>query len=155
MRGLLRSGCYVTHDHGNYKRFVNVVESRLGCARGESLRPALEVWATVQSCPEPGLAILAVGRRDLSFDIEMPIPFAARRARRDGAARRARELEDHRAERPACLPALGRGRRRQAPQVGDRVALGISHPCTTFDKWHWMPMVDDDYRVVDAVVMHF
>ena len=42
-----------------------------------------------------------------------------------------------------------------APAVGDRVGLGISHPCTTFDKWHWMPMVDDDYLVVDAVVMHF
>ena len=50
--------------------------------------------------------------------------------------------------RPATDAAL-------APGVGDRVALGISHPCTTFDKWHWMPMVDDDYRVVDAVVMHF
>ena len=41
---------------------------------------------------------------------------------------------------------------RQAPAVGERVVLGISHPCTTFDKWHWMPVVDDDYRVVDAVV---
>ena len=97
VRGLLRSGCYVTHDHGNYKRFVNVVESRLGCARGESLRPALEVWALVQSCPEPGLAILAAGRRDLSFDIEMPIPFA--RAARGATATRAvpAELEGHRA----------------------------------------------------------
>ena len=76
VRGLLRSGCYVTHDHGNYKRFVGVVESRLGCAQGETLRPALEVWTHVQSCPEPGLALLAAGRRDLSFDIEMPIPIA-------------------------------------------------------------------------------
>jgi len=43
----------------------------------------------------------------------------------------------------------------EAPCVGDRIGLGISHPCTTFDKWHWMPMVDDDYCVVDAVAMHF
>jgi D-serine dehydratase len=42
-----------------------------------------------------------------------------------------------------------------APLVGDRVGLGISHPCTTFDKWQWMPMVDQDYRVIDAVVTHF
>ena len=40
-------------------------------------------------------------------------------------------------------------------QVGDRVCLGISHPCTTFDKWRWMPIVDDDYTVVDAIVTCF
>ena len=42
-----------------------------------------------------------------------------------------------------------------APVVGERVGFGISHPCTTFDKWHWMPVVEDDYRVGDAVSMHF
>ena len=40
-------------------------------------------------------------------------------------------------------------------QVGDRVCLGISHPCTTFDKWRWMPIVDEDYTVVDAIVTCF
>ena len=155
VRGLLRSGCYVTHDHGNYKRFVSVVESRLGCAQGETLRPALEVWTHVQSCPEPGLALLAAGRRDLSFDIEMPIPIA--RAARGATA-------------PRTVPAGWKiialndqhahlrwdaGDAADAPVVGERIGLGISHPCTTFDKWHWMPMVDEHYRVVDAVVMHF
>jgi D-serine dehydratase len=155
VRGLLRSGCYVTHDHGNYKRFVNVVESRLGCARGESLRPALEVWALVQSCPEPGLAILAAGRRDLSFDIEMPIPFA--RAARGAMVTRAVPAswkvtglnDQHAYLRWDAADAI------LAPAVGERVGLGISHPCTTFDKWHWMPIVDDDYRVVDAASMCF
>ena len=42
-----------------------------------------------------------------------------------------------------------------APQVGERIGLGISHPCTTFDKWPWMPLVDAEYRVVDAAVMLF
>ena len=155
VRGLLRSGCYVTHDHGFYKRYLNVVESRLGCARGESLRPALEVWALVQSCPEPGLAILAVGRRDVSFDIDLPLPIA--RAARGALATRGV---------PASWKITGLNDQHaylrweiddsaQAPAVGERVGLGISHPCTTFDKWHWMPMVDDAYRVVDAVSMHF
>jgi D-serine dehydratase len=155
VRGLLRSGCYVTHDHGNYRRYLNAVETRLGCAQGESLRPALEVWTLVQSCPEPGLAILTAGRRDLSFDIEMPIPFA--RATRGTVVARAV---------PASWKITGLNDQHahlrwdpsdaaEAPVVGERVGLGISHPCTTFDKWHWMPMVDNDYRVVDAVVMHF
>ena len=155
VRGLLRSGCYVTHDHGHYKRYVNAVETRLGCARGESLRPALEVWTHVQSCPEPGLAILAVGRRDLSFDIELPMPIA--RAPRGAmttssvpASWKITGLNDQHAHLrwDAAETPL-------APQVGERVGLGISHPCTTFDKWHWMPMVDADYRVVDAAVMVF
>jgi D-serine dehydratase len=38
VRGLLRSGCYVTHDHGFYKRMVSAVDERLGCGCGESLR---------------------------------------------------------------------------------------------------------------------
>jgi D-serine dehydratase len=155
VRGLLRSGCYVTHDHGSYKRYLNAVETRLGCVRGDSLRPALEVWTLVQSCPEPGLAILTAGRRDLSFDIELPVPIAR-------AARGA--MTTHAV--PASWKITGlndqhahlrwdAGDAAVAPAVGDRIGLGISHPCTTFDKWHWMPMVDDDYRVVDAVVMHF
>jgi D-serine dehydratase len=155
VRGLLRSGCYVTHDHGNYKRYLSAVETRLGCARGESLRPALEVWTLVQSCPEPGLAILTAGRRDLSFDIELPIPMA--RAARGAMATRAvpeswkiTGLNDQHAHLRWEPSDSG-----QAPAVGERVGLGISHPCTTFDKWHWMPIVDDDYRVVDAAVMHF
>ncbi len=155
VRGLLRSGCYITHDHGHYKRFVGVVESRLGCAPGSALRPALEVWTHVQSCPEPGLALLAAGRRDLSFDIEMPMPLlrAARGApvpRAVPAGWKIAALNDQHAHLrwdPAHTA--------EAPQVGELVALGISHPCTTFDKWHWMPLVDEHYRVVDAAVMHF
>ncbi|MEF7616894.1 alanine racemase [Aquincola sp. MAHUQ-54] len=153
VRGLLRSGCYVTHDHGFYKRMVDAVNRRCGCADG--LRPALEVWAAVQSRPEPGLAILAAGRRDVSFDIEMPIPWgrAARGARRPQAAPaswRVTALNDQHAylRWDAADEAA-------APAVGERVGLGISHPCTTFDKWHWMPIVEDDYRVTGAVTMHF
>lgn len=152
VRALLRSGCYVTHDHGHYRRLVDRVGARCGCAT--TLQPALEVWTAVQSTPEPGLALLTAGRRDVSFDIELPHVLAIRR---DGAARletadtawRVGALNDQhaylRTEGGTAAP----------PQVGDLVALGISHPCTTFDKWHWMPIVDDDYRVVDAATMHF
>ena len=72
VRGVLRSGCYVTHDHGSYKRYMTAMNTRLACGHG--LHAALEVWALVQSCPEPGLAILTAGKRDVSYDIEMPIP---------------------------------------------------------------------------------
>ena len=153
VRGLLRSGCYVTHDHGFYRRMVNVVESRCGCS--DTLRPALEVWALVQSRPEPGLAILAVGKRDLSFDLDLPVPIAcaARGALAAGAVPPSWKITGLN-DQHAYL-RWDAADESHAPAVGDRVGLGISHPCTTFDKWHWMPLVEDDYRVSDAVVMHF
>lgn len=159
VRGILRSGCYVTHDHGFYKRMLRAVDQRLGCdckeGEGGSLRPAMEVWAVVQSRPEPGLAILAVGKRDISFDLSLPVPIA--RAARGSlvpegvpADWKITGLNDQHAYLRCDDAASPR-----APVVGDRIGLGISHPCTTFDKWHWMPIVEEDYRVSDAVSMHF
>jgi D-serine dehydratase len=152
VQGLLRSGCYLTHDHGFYRRMVNVANQRLGCD-GQGLQAALEVWALVQSLPEPGLAILAVGKRDISFDMGLPTPIAwsprgSRVKQVVPAGWRISGLNDQHAylqlgETPAAL------------QVGDRVALGISHPCTTFDKWRWMPVVDEGYGVVDAITTMF
>ena len=42
-----------------------------------------------------------------------------------------------------------------APQVGDLVGCGISHPCTAFDKWRLIPLVDQRYQVLDAVLTYF
>jgi D-serine dehydratase len=39
--------------------------------------------------------------------------------------------------------------------VGDRIAVGISHPCTTFDRWKYLYVVDDDYNVVSVVRTFF
>lgn len=153
VRGLLRPGCYLTHDHGNYRRMLAKVTER--CACSDTLQAALEVWAGVQSRPESGLAILAVGRRDLSFDIEMPIPFAraargSLKASKVPASWKVTGLNDQHAY--LRWDAADEG---AAPVVGERIGLGISHPCTTFDKWHWMPVVENDYRITDAVTMQF
>ena len=150
VRGLLRSGCYVTHDHGSYKRYLAVMDQRLGCGHG--LQAALQVWAMVQSVPEPGLAILTAGKRDCSYDIEMPIPAHwARRGQPQTLPAPAEWKVSAMNDQHAYL-RLGEG---PAPQVGDLVGLGISHPCTTFDKWRWMAVVDERYDVVDAIVTMF
>ena len=151
VRGVLRSGCYVTHDHLNYARFLKNVEQREGL--DASLRPALEVWAMVQSVPEPGLALLTCGRRDVSYDLEMPVPIAhaprgARQAQAAPAGWKISALNDQH----AYLRFDPAG---QAPRVGDRVGLGISHPCTTFDKWRWLPLVEDDGAITGAVHTRF
>jgi D-serine dehydratase len=154
--GLLRSGCYVTHDHGQYRRYVGVLNRRIGCADADGLRSAIEVWTAVQSLPEPGLAILTAGKRDVSYDLGLPLPLAVcPRASRTLVAApegwRISGLNDQH----AYLRLEGAAPGAPALAVGDRVVLGISHPCTTFDKWRWMPVVDDDYRVIDAVTTVF
>jgi D-serine deaminase-like pyridoxal phosphate-dependent protein len=35
--------------------------------------------------------------------------------------------------------------------VGDVVELGLSHPCTVFDKWTLIPVHDGRGHVVDAI----
>jgi D-serine dehydratase len=152
VQGLLRSGCYITLDHGNYQRMMKSIAARMGCGHG--LQAAMEVWAAVQSCPEPQLAILSVGKRDISYDLELPIPIAHcphghTRAVPAPADWKVSGLNDQHAY------LRGTGAEHQALRVGDLVALGISHPCTTFDKWRWMPIVDGDYNVCDAIVTCF
>jgi D-serine dehydratase len=151
VQGVLRSGCYLTHDHGNYARFLKLVEQREGLS--ESLLPAIEIWTLVQSVPEPGLALLTAGRRDVSFDQRMPLPvrWAARGSRAIEATPdhwQIKALSDQHAH--MHFDPAG-----PVPQVGDRVALGISHPCTTFDKWSWMALVDDHALITGAISTHF
>ena len=152
VRGILRPGCYVTHDHGHYAKLLRGVEEREG--QSSSLRSALEVWTMVQSVPEPGLALLTCGRRDISYDLSLPEP---------------QRWAGHSEYIPRLCPAgwhisalndqhaylrFG-GEEGAIPLVGDRISLGISHPCTTFDKWTWMPIIEDDGRVSSAIHTQF
>ncbi|BCB90568.1 hypothetical protein Psuf_078810 [Phytohabitans suffuscus] len=38
---------------------------------------------------------------------------------------------------------------------GDLVRFGVSHPCTAFDKWRAIPVVDDAGVVVDVLRTYF
>ncbi len=127
-RVILRSGCYLTHDDGLY-----AATSPL------PLRPAMQVWARVVSRPEPGLALVTMGRRDVSFDAGLPVPLHL-----PGAT--VTKLNDQH----AFLAPAGHG-----VDIGDWLAFGVSHPCTTFDKWPLIPVLDDADRVVDLVRTFF
>ncbi len=41
------------------------------------------------------------------------------------------------------------------PQVGDWVALQLSHPCTAFEKWQLIPEVQADGTVTDYIRTFF
>jgi D-serine dehydratase len=156
LRPVLRSGCYLTSDHGSYKRLLAELDEREDLPPGEGLRPALEVWSVVQSRPEPDLAILTMGKRDASYDVDLPIPLYHHRpgpgphkALPDGCE--IFKMNDQHAylRLPAGHPLCS------DLAVGDLVGCGISHPCTTFDKWPLLLAVDDDYVVRFALNTFF
>jgi D-serine deaminase-like pyridoxal phosphate-dependent protein len=142
-RVLLRSGCYITHDHGLY---AQTTPFNRHPDQG-TLVAALEVWVQVLSTPEPGLAILGAGKRDVPFDAGMPVPLRVRGG--DGSRR---PLPDATVDGLNDQHAYLRG---ADVRPGELVCLGISHPCTAFDRWRVIPVVDDDYRVVDLLRTYF
>jgi D-serine deaminase-like pyridoxal phosphate-dependent protein len=139
LRLVLRSGASVTHDDGYYR-------SRTPFRRvpGEGpLTAALEIWAQVLSTPEPGLAVAGMGKRDAPFDEGLPVPLQVRRG--DGlrpVTASVTRLNDHH-----TMLAVPDGEL----AVGDLLRFGISHPCTAFDKWRYIPVVDEERRVVDVL----
>ena len=150
---VLRSGCYITHDSSWFRDYALAIAERMPEVErlGPGLRPAIEIWAHVQSLPEPGLALVAMGKRDCSFDVHLPTPLKWHRP----GAPVAETLSGHQVLRlndQHCYLALPEG---SPLRVGDAVGFGIAHPCTTFDRWSLMLMVDDRYNVVDAIKTYF
>ncbi|MDW8809250.1 amino acid deaminase [Streptomyces scabiei] len=144
---LLRSGAYVSHDSGHYRRltpFNRVPEEG-------ALEPAFRLWAQVVSRPTPDQAFANAGKRDAAHDLDLPsaevVRDAGTGAVRDAAGITVTGLSDQhawlRTEDGATL------------EVGDWVGLGLSHPCTSFDKWQLIPVVEANGTVVDYVRTFF
>jgi len=152
---ILRSGCYLTHDSHFYQHLHQRLRNR--CQRadalGDGLRASLEVWSYVQSRPEPTRAVLNMGKRDCSYDIHLPtITHWYRPGKHD---RPVAITPDHRIISLNDQHAIVDLPTESELRVGDLVAAGISHPCTTFDKWQLIPLVDDDYQVTGAIRTFF
>lgn len=144
---LLRSGAYVSHDDGQYK---NVTPFNRVPEEG-ALQSAFTLWAQVISRPSPGQAFLNAGKRDAAHDLHLPQAHLVRSAR-DGSVRPAEGVtvtglsDQHTWLRTADGTGL---------EVGDWVGLSMSHPCTIFDKWQLIPMVEQDGTVSDLIRTFF
>jgi D-serine deaminase-like pyridoxal phosphate-dependent protein len=137
---VIRAGGYVTHDVGLYERTSPLARE---------LRPALEAWGPVLSRPEADLALVGLGKRDVSHDVDLPRPSFVNDGDglREATGMTVTALNDQHAY--VRIPP------EDPLAVGDLVGCGISHPCTAFDKWRLIPAVDDDYTVVGAVATFF
>nr|WP_264477775.1 amino acid deaminase [Halomonas malpeensis] len=137
---VLRPGCYVVHDHGLYREAQAAVLARRGDLTS-ALEPALEVLAQVQSLPEPGLAIVALGKRDIGYD---HLPFPLRRYREGGTANQILSTEGWTLTKLMDQHAFVQlPRDTQDVAIGDIIAFSVSHPCLTFDKWRQLLLVDE------------
>ncbi|MGW9438068.1 alanine racemase [Streptomyces sp. NPDC055607] len=143
VRRVLRSGCYLLHDHGFYARTTPRPD----------LEGSVEVWSQVISHPEPDLVILDAGRRDMGFDLGLPVVLGEVRPG-DAVPRplpdwRVTDLNDQHAyvRLPVSRPA--------GSLVGTLLALGVSHPCTTLDKWRRLAVLDDEGSVTGYLSTHF
>jgi len=133
---ILRSGASVTHDDGYYLQrtpFHRAPEEG-------ALRAAMEMWAQVLSTPEPGLAVAGMGKRDAPIDEGLPVVMAP-------AGLTVTKLNDHHTYL-SVPPGV-------EVRPGDLVRFGLSHPCTAFDKWREIPVIDHDHRVVDVLHTYF
>ncbi|MFG2778860.1 amino acid deaminase [Streptomyces prunicolor] len=142
---LLRSGAYVSHDDGHYREitpFTRIPEEG-------ALEPAFRLWAQVVSRPSPEQAFANAGKRDAAYDLDLPL---AQVVRRDGTERPATGIEvtglsdQHAWLRTAAGADL---------EVGDWIGMGLSHPCTSFDKWQLIPVAEADGTVVDYIRTFF
>ncbi|MFK0159895.1 amino acid deaminase [Streptomyces sp. NPDC090499] len=142
---LLRSGAYVSHDDGRYRDvtpFNRVPEEG-------ALEPAFRLWAQIVSRPSPEQAFANAGKRDAAYDLDLPVAQVIRRAgsERPATGVSVTGLSDQhawlRTEAGADL------------EVGDWVGLGLSHPCTSFDKWQLIPVAEADGTVVDYIRTFF
>ena len=115
----------------------------LGVA-GRGLQPALHLWAQILSCPEHGLAIANVGKRNVGdrkgslFPIQVLQPDGERRAI-DGLVS-VLSLDDQHAylDTSRCSVA-----------VGSLVQFAVAYPAT-LDRWRLVTVVDDEDTLIDA-----
>lgn len=146
-RLVLRSGAYITHDDGFY-RHISPLTHEADPDAQRTLESAMRGYARVASRPEDSLALLDAGKRDVPFDEGLPVPVAWATTLGGeesplGNATISAVNDQHAFMRwSGDMPA----------GVGSVVRLGLSHPCTAFDKWRLVPVVaGDDDLVVDVV----
>ncbi|MGW0881617.1 alanine racemase [Streptomyces sp. NPDC002671] len=142
---LLRSGAYVSHDDVHYARltpFNRIPEEG-------ALEPAFRLWTQVVSRPSAEQAFVNAGKRDAAYDLDYPVAHVVRR---DGGEHPAHGIE----VTALSDQHLWLGTAPEADvEVGDWIGFGLSHPCTTFEKWQLIPVAEVDGTVVDYIRTYF
>lgn len=147
-RLVLRSGAYVLHDDIHYHE-VTPAATRIGPRFGA----AATLWARVLSTPEPALALIDAGKRDLAYDLDLPVVRAIRHLAGSHSAGASCVITAANDQHSYLSVPAG------SVEVGALVELGQSHPCTMFDKWRDIPLTtrlpDGRLRLDGALQTYF
>jgi D-serine dehydratase len=151
---IIRPGCYLIHDKGIYQSAQNEVlnRSQLACDISGELISNLELWAYVHSVPEPGLAIIGLGKRDVAFDAGLPTPeYLYRPGTKkptvfEGECEVTNIMDQH------CMMTFCD---KNSLKPGDIVSFSTSHPCLTMDKWRHIGLIDSDFIVNKTIETFF
>lgn len=151
---IIRPGCYLIHDKGIYQSAQDEIISRskLACDISGELISNLELWAYVHSVPEPRLAIIGLGKRDVAFDAGLPIPEYLYRPGNKrpeaipGVSEVIKIMDQH------CMMTFDDN---TSLQPGDLVSFSTSHPCLTMDKWRHIGLIDSNFIVKKTIETFF
>lgn len=151
---VIRPGCYLIHDTGIYLNAQDAVIQRnqVACDLAGDLQSSLEIWAYVQSIPEPGHIIIGMGKRDVAFDAGLPIPELHYRPENSTptsitANWKITDVMDQHAYLSCPVDS--------DIKVGDMIAFSTSHPCLTFDKWREIALIDNNFNVKKLLKTYF
>ncbi|MFF3453309.1 alanine racemase [Streptomyces sp. NPDC002730] len=144
---LLRSGAYVSHDDGHYRHLTPF--NRI--PQEGALQPAFRLWAQVVSRPTPDQAFVNAGKRDAAYDLDLPEAQVVR----DGRTGEIRPAHGITVSGLSDQHGWVRTTPEAELEVGDWVGMGLSHPCTSFDKWQLIPLVEADGTVTDYIRTFF
>ena len=160
---IIRPGCYLIHDTGIYQDAQQIVMQRselvaqLACEDTGELTSSLEIWAYVHSIPEPGLAIIGLGKRDVAFDAGLPTPSLyfrptngstenSRPTKADPNWQVVKVMDQH------CMMTIPNDAKLLP---GDLISFSTSHPCLTMDKWRLIGLVDDNFVIKKQIATYF
>ncbi len=155
---IIRPGCYLIHDTGIYQDAQNTVvqRSQLACdisdEMGSGLTSSLTVWAYVYSIPEPGLAIIGLGKRDAAFDAGLPTPELHYRPGNKTPQKSNANWQVTKIMDQHCMMTIDAS---DDIKPGDIISFSTSHPCLTLDKWRKISIINDDYKVIKQIATYF
>ncbi|MGB0935958.1 MAG: amino acid deaminase [Colwellia sp.] len=147
---VIRPGCYLIHDTGIYETAQSKVleRSQLACDVAGDLISSLEVWAYVHSVPEPGLAIIGLGKRDVAFDAGLPIPEYVYRPGDKFPIKANKNWRVKAIMDQHCMMEIDNS---SSLKPGDLIIFSTSHPCLTIDKWRQLGIVNSNY-IIDKTI---
>lgn len=151
---IIRPGCYLIHDTGIYQSAQDkiVQRSQLACDVSGELTSSLQLWAYVHSVPEPGLAVIGLGKRDVAFDAGLPTPEyfyrpgTAKPISVDKSWQVVSIMDQH------CMMKIADN---TLLRPGDIICFSSSHPCLTMDKWRHIGLIDDNFVVNKTIETFF